>query len=258
MDGIIQRLSSLPGKIGFWYHNLVTGETVSCNENVPMVAASVIKLFVLLEAEARISEGTLDKNMPVTIKRDHCEPSCGALTYMHEGLTVTVEDLYTLMIILSDNTATNYLIDLLGMDAINRRIRDLGYTSTSLNRRLFDAERSAMGIENYITACETGDLLKRMAQGTLVNPAVSRDMIRILKNQQLNHKIPFFLSDDIEIAHKTGEDDGISHDAGIVFADQPFVVVFCGNETDVPAYERAMADISLELFMHSKGLEEPK
>lgn len=250
-EEILSRLSALPGRIAFYYKNLADGETITLHEQEPMMAASVIKLFVLAEAYRQMEAGRLDKNRRITIHKKDCVPSCGALTYMHDGLQVTVEDLYTLMIILSDNTATNYMIDILGGDAINEGIRSLGFPSAALNRKMYEEEKASRGIQNYITAAETGELLTRMAQGTLISAAASADMVRILKDQRLNGKIPFYihaLPDHAEIAHKTGEDTGITHDAGIIFTKKPFVLVFCGNETDVAAYEREMAEISLLLY----------
>ena len=249
-QSILDRLAAQPGKIGFYYKNLATGEELMYQEQMPMMAASVIKLFIMAEAYRQIQAGTLSKDQLVTIHKADCVPSCGALTYMHEGLQVTVEDLYTLMIILSDNSATNFLIDIVGQEAVNEGIRALGYTTTQLNRKMFDTEKSSRGIQNYITAREVGDLLERMYLGQLVSPEASADMIRILKDQRLNSKIPFIihtLPEHGAIAHKTGEDTGITHDAGIIFTREPFILVFCGNETDVAPYERLMADISLEL-----------
>lgn len=250
-EEIIQRLQELPGRIGFYYRNLTTGEVIGWNESEPMMAASVIKLFIMAEAFRQIEEGKLDKDRLVTVRRKDCVPSCGAIRYMHDGLQVSVEDLYTLMIILSDNSATNYMIDILGEDAVNDCIRSLGYRTTVLNRKMYDEEKSARGIQNYITAAEVGDLLTRMYRGTLISSAASKEMLRIMGDQRLNGKIPFFIHTipgHAAIAHKTGEDDGITHDAAVIFTKKPFVVVFCGNETDVAAYERVMADISLELY----------
>lgn len=247
-------LKGLPGNIGFFYRNLVTGETHSYNEDCDMMAASVIKLFIMLDAFRRIEEGTLDKDMVITMKRDDCVPSCGALTYMHDGLKVTVEDLYTLMIILSDNTATNVMIDILGFDSINDTILAYGFTKTRLNRKMFDKEKSDKGIQNYISAREVGELLTMMYEGRAVSPKASEEMLRILSCQRLNGKIPFILHsypEYIRIAHKTGEDTGITHDVGIVYSGEPFVVCFCGNDTCVYEYERVMADISKQLYdMH--------
>ena len=76
-------------------------------------------------------------------------------------------------------------------------------------------------------------------------------MLQILKDQRLNGKIPFFL-DDYEIAHKTGEDDGITHDVGIVFADHPVLLCFASNHTDVPAFERLIQDMARDLVAVQK------
>ena len=254
-QSILDRLAAQPGKIGFYYKNLATGEELMYQEQMPMMAASVIKLFIMAEAYRQIQAGTLSKDQLVTIHKADCVPSCGALTYMHEGLQVTVEDLYTLMIILSDNSATNFLIDIVGEEQVNQLIAELGYTTTRLNRKMFDAEKSARGIQNYITAREVGDLLEQMYLGRLVSPEASADMIRVMKDQRLNSKIPFIIHTipgRAPIAHKTGEDTGITHDVGIVFTEQPFILVFCGNETDVAPYERLMAEIALELYRENE------
>jgi beta-lactamase class A len=255
---IEQKLKKISGKIGFWYENLVTGESFGYQEETPMMAASVIKLFVMVEAFRQIDGGILKADRLIGMKRGDCVPSCGALTYLHDGLEVTVMDLITLMIIFSDNTATNVLIDLLGMESVNRTIKQMGYESTLLQRKMFDLEKSSQGIQNYITAAETGNLLHKMYCGEMVSPEASEQMISIMKNQQLCSKIPFYLqalSDEPEIAHKTGEDSGITHDVGIVYADRPFIVCFCGNETDTPAFERLMAEISLDLYWENSGNE---
>lgn len=250
-DEIIKKLEQLPGKISFLYENLKTGDGFAYHGQEPMMAASVIKLFVMAAAFEKRKKGTFQVDELFAVKREDCVPSCGALTYLHEGILVTGMDLVTLMIIFSDNTATNVLIDILGMEEINETIQGLGFRQTLLQRKMYDMEKSARGIQNYITACETGRLLKMMYDGILIDKQSSETMISILKKQQLCSKIPFYLqalSDSPEIAHKTGEDTGITHDVGIVYGKEPFLVCFCGNETDTPAFERAMAEISLDLF----------
>lgn len=248
---IIKKLEEQTGRIGFYYKDLVSGETMSYHADEAFMSASVIKLFVLAEAERRVAEGSLDKHMLYTVSRKECVPSCGALTYLHDGAQVTVEDMYTLMIILSDNSATNFLIDILGIEAINANIRSMGYDKTILQRKMYDWESARNGRQNYIAPEEVGDFLQRMYEGRIVSPEASADMIRIMKDQQINHKIPFFLEnlpEPVEVAHKTGEDDGITNDAGIVYAPRPFIVVFAGNETNVPLYSRAIADISYDIY----------
>lgn len=246
-----QKLAGCPGKISFYYENLVNGEIMAYQEKERLMAASVIKLFVMAEAFVQMEAGEIEPGQIITMKREDCVPSCGALTYLHDGIEVTVYDLVTLMIIFSDNTATNVLIDLLGMDRINETIRRLGFCDTVLQRKMYDTEKSKRGIQNYITAAETGRFLEGLYRGTIVSESASEKMIEILKNQQLCSKIPFYLQalpEEPEIAHKTGEDTGITHDVGIVYAREPFLVCFCANETDTPLFERTMAEISLELY----------
>jgi beta-lactamase class A len=245
---ILERLNKIPGKKGFYYKNLVTGETWGLNPQLPLVAASVIKIPVLVEIFTRLERGEARKDETYRVRAEDKLPSCGALNYMHTGLEVTMEDLYTLMIILSDNSATNILIKKFGMDRINARMRELGLKATAVNRLLFDSEAAKKGVENYISAGEIGFLLEKMARGELVSQQASAEMLRILKNQRLNGKMPFYMKGKAQIAHKTGEDDGITHDVGIVFAPQPFVACFCSNETDVPRFETAIQQITLELF----------
>lgn len=248
---IIDRLEKLPGKIGFYYKNLATGEVITYHEDEAFMAASVIKLYVMAEAVRQCKEGILSKDDIIRVDKAKCVPSCGALTYMHDGLEVTIQDLYTLMIILSDNSATNFLIDILGEDAINTCIHSLGCEKTQLNRKMYDEEKSQRGIQNYVCPLELGMFLENLYHGNIFDADSSEHMLSVMKNQRLNGKIPFHIHTipgHGPIAHKTGEDTEITHDVGIVYAKQPFVLVFLGNETDVARYEREMADISLMLY----------
>lgn len=244
----LEQVRQTPGKVGFYYAPL-GGAAVEFQADLPLVAASVIKVPIMVEAFRRFGEGTLDPDMEVEIRPEHKKPSCGALTYMHDGLRVTVLDLVTLMIIVSDNTATNLMIDILGVEPVNRTMEKLGIPGICLRRKLFEPELSRQGIQNTITARGVGMLLDRMARGQLLGGEADKKMMEILGDQRLNGKLPFFLhSMDVDVAHKTGEDDGTTHDAGVVFAKQPFVVVMLSNDVDVPKFERVMQDAALELY----------
>lgn len=245
IDSLFSGAERLPGQISVWYEDLTSGEVHAYNAEQPLIAASVIKLFIMAEAFAQFESGSLRRDEEFAVEPAAKMPSCGALTYLHDGIRVTALDLVTLMIILSDNTATNLLIDRLGIDAINRRIKQIGAEGCRLNRKLFDAEASSRGIENYITASGVAKLLRMIWKEELVSPSASREMLAILKNQRLNGKIPFFL--DCPIAHKTGEDSGITHDAAIVLSDRPFLLTVFSNQTDVPACERFMQDLARDL-----------
>lgn len=242
-------LEEIPGRTSVYYRNLVSGETIGIREKLPMIAASVIKIPVMAEAFYQIRTGEHSKNEIYVLQEGDKKPSCGCLNRMHAGLELTYEDLCNLMIILSDNSATNILIRLLGgMDRINGDLRGMGYETLQLNRLLFDREASARGIQNYVTAAEIGDMLEKMYRGQLVDREASGDMLEILKHQRLNGKFPFHFQDAIDIAHKTGEDRGITHDVGIFFAEEPFVLCCMGNETDCPAFNRFMQDFAWAFF----------
>ena len=155
------------------------------------------------------------------------------------------------MIILSDNYATNMLIDKLGIDNINKTIKEMGLKNTILNRKMFDEEKAKLGLENYISSEDIAYLLEKMYNKELIDEKSSEEMISILKNQRLNGKISFFLQNlkpKVQIAHKTGEDTNITHDVGIVFAKEPFILCFCGNNVNVAEYERLMQDITYDLY----------
>lgn len=238
-------VKTLPGKIGLYVCYPDSGEGYGFNCDMPLEAASVIKVPIMVEAFRQKEAGLIDFDAPVTIRKEDKLPSCGALTYLHDGVTVTVGDLVTLMIILSDNTATNLMIGMLGIENINMTIDDLGLTGTRLNRMLFRPELSRQGIQNYVSAVDMGKLLQGMLLGEIVSLEASARMLEILGNQRLNGKLPFHLhSRDIGCAHKTGEDDGITHDVGVIFAEKTCVVCFLSNETDVPLTERAMQDVA--------------
>lgn len=250
-DKIINRLKNMKGDVSFYYKNLVTQEIIKYNEEKPMLAASVIKLTVLLECFNQIKKDIISKDDIFITKEEDKVPSCGALNYMRENLKITLEDLYVLMIILSDNYATNILIDKLGIDNINKTIKEIGLKNTVLNRKMFDEDKAALGLENYISAGDIAYLLEKMYNKELIDEKSSEEMINILKNQRLNGKVPFFLQSikpKVNIAHKTGEDTNITHDVGIVFDKEPFIVCFCGNNVNVPEYERLMQDVTYDLY----------
>ena len=246
--GIYNDIAAFPGKVGFYCRYLNEERAWMHNPDLPLIAASVIKIPIMVTAMRDIAAGALDPDAAVRIAPEMKMPSCGALAYLHDGLEVTVTDLITLMIILSDNTATNLLIDRLTPAHVNATMEMLGIPGICLRRRLFEPELSARGIENTVTARGIGVILERMAAGTLLGKRDDDAMLGILLNQRLNGKLPFYLhGQGIRCAHKTGEDDGITHDVGIVYAEKPFVICMLSNEVDVPAFERLMQDAALAL-----------
>lgn len=239
-----ERLRSVPGHIGFWYKNLVTGETHSYNARETFQAASVIKLPILCSVFLRAEESPDILSRRVLVREEDKLPGCGAIQHITGEHEYDVLSLCRLMITISDNTAANALIRHFGMEGLNGDFRRLGLEATGIYRLLFDAEASRQGKENLFQPEELGSLLEKIYKKELVSPRASEQVADILLRQQINHKIPGRLPSNLRVAHKTGEDDGITNDLGIVYGREPFVLVFASNGTDVPAFEQVIRAVS--------------
>ncbi len=245
---ILSTLKTIAGDTAVAIQALDASAPIYYNERLPLVAASVIKLGVMLEAFRAFEAGEISKDEVFTVRDEDKMPSCGALTYMHKNVEATALDLVTLMIIVSDNTATNLLIDRLGIEKINQTLSSYGLDEIVLRRKLFDAKSAARGIQNTVTAAGVMKFYLLLMEEKLVSAEASREMLSILKNQRLKGKMPFFLSPlGIKTAHKTGEDDGTTHDTGVIFTDPPCVAVFLSNNVNVPEFERFIQDASFAL-----------
>lgn len=131
--------------------------------------------------------------------------------------TYTIRDLITLMIIQSDNTATNQLIHMIGIENINEFIRELGFQDTVLKRKMMDLDSRKLGIDNYTTAIDVAKLLELMNKGQLINSECSDMMLDIMKMQLDNSMMSVNLDEELSVAHKTGSLTNINHDVGIVY-----------------------------------------
>jgi beta-lactamase class A len=121
------------------------------------------------------------------------------------------------MIIISDNTAANLLIDMAGMDNVNKMAEDMGLRSTKLQRRMMDSAAARAGRENLTCAVDMHHILKLIYEGKAIDEYYSCMMPDILKRQQVGGRLNLYLPDDITIAHKTGDLDRLEHDVGIVY-----------------------------------------
>lgn len=248
---ILNNLKTAKGKIGFYYKNLVTNEEISFNENETFLAASIIKLPILAEIFRQSAMGNADLSEVITVKNNEKMPICGALSLFTNEPSVDVKTLCNLMISISDNTATNVLIKHFDIDKLNSGFSEIGLKNTKVNRLLFDKESKKQGKENLFVPKEIGVLLEKIYRKTFVSEKVSNEIEEILLLQQINHKIPGKLPDNIDVAHKTGEDDGITHDVGIVYSEEPFVIVFASNDTEVPKFEELIREISYQCLSNT-------
>lgn len=252
LHAIEEEMKTIPGHLGFYYKNLVTGLEFGVNEKDAYLAASVIKFPLLLHVLTRAEQGTLSLSDRLTVEDWEKMPSCGGLNQFTGPVEADILTLCRLMIVLSDNTATNKLFRFCGLENCNEAFRAMGLEKTVVRRLLFDAEASARGLQNTICPREMGMLLEQLYHRDFVSPEISRQAMEILLKQQIDHKLDGKLCGEYPIAHKTGEDDQLSNDVGIVFAPQPFVICFTGHDTDVYRWEDLMRRAAYDLCQAQK------
>jgi beta-lactamase class A len=215
----------LDGVLGYAIKDLSTGETFYHNADLVFPTASSIKLTVLLELMRQAQEGKLSLDEKHTVRRSETVGGDPILYMLGDGtVTMTLGDLATLMVVLSDNSATNILIDRLGMENINAEMVRLGLSETHLRRRMIDLEAARRGNENVSTARELALLLEKVRAGQALDPAHTKeyfDLLRLPKDSPFNKALP----PGVPIADKPGALQAVRCDAGVIEAEgHPFVM----------------------------------
>ena len=218
-EQIISEIEKLKGNCGVIVKNVNTGEYFGYNEEGVFPSASIIKLSILLELFKRIEKGETSLEDRVAIKNEDKVGGFGILKDLDSNLNVTMKDLATLMIVLSDNVATNILIDILGMNSINNTVKELGMKDTVLGRKMMDGQAKKRGLDNYTSPKDTLRILEYYVDSSsIVSSNDQNTIMDILKKQQCNNKLPLLMPKETIFAHKTGDLPGIEHDAGILFS----------------------------------------
>ena len=200
-----------------------TGATCDINANKQVISASMIKLAVMAAYLQAVDAGTINPQQALPLARIKIVGGTGKIQ-SERARTYTYDALCRYMIMYSDNTATNALIDDLGVDAVNSRARELGCTHTTLNRKLMQLNT---GVENYTSAADVSRLLCAFYTQTAASAGQCTKAMDFLLQQTDGDGIPQGLS-GVQFAHKTGTLSGIRHDGGIVMARSPYtIVVMC-------------------------------
>lgn len=233
MQAMLSRaVEHAPGRVAMQIEDLTTGYTSGYNANAVMPAASTIKIPVMVEVFKQMQAGKFDLNRRVELTARDRDWGSGSIADSPVGSTFPVSDLLTQMITVSDNTAANMLIRLVGRSDINAEMKDLGLHHTHLADYIRTAEWSVRTTLRT-TPADMVRLLTDMAKNDLIDEWSSKQMIAILEQQEINTLLPEPLP-QIPIAHKTGSFNDTLNDVGIVYAqDAPYVIAVMA--TDLPS-----------------------
>src|SRR6266478_6218162 len=228
-------------------------------------AASTMKIPVMIELFVQVREGKLKLEDSLSIKNEFhslvdgsiftLDPADDSETdlYKAAGQTRTLSQLCELMITVSSNLATNLLVERLGVDNIRATVHALHADGMNVLRGVEDNKAYEKGMNNTTTARGLLVLLEAIAKGQAVDPDSSRQMVEILARQKFNEAIPAGLPAGTRVAHKTGELPKIHHDAAIVYAPRPFVLVILVRGLAESKNSAAlMADITRRIFQSTQ------
>lgn len=215
-------LASLPGEAGAFASD-GDGQALFCErEDELFPSASVIKLPLVMTLHADAARGLLDLDERVAVG-DRVDGS-GVLRHMRDVEGLSLRDLAMLAIIVSDNTATNRLIERIGVERVGERLREWGCPQTRLSRKMFDFEAAKRGNENLMTARETVSLLARLQRGECEDRETSDAVLAVLEECQDRTMLRRYLPYSAKVPHKTGTLDESRNDAAIIPGERPVIV----------------------------------
>lgn len=272
------------GDLGLLFTDLKTGETVTVNPDKELPAASTFKVFLLAEFLRQCEEGKYNLMDRHELKAEFVSPGSGVLCDLLPGMNLTLMDYARLMMMLSDNTATDYLYSLTGRDNIQKNVIDaFGLSKTKCDypckllietyfdpaHKVLEGERNWRNTDDYRCLTPTNDstspndmakVLKMAYDKALFSPWVSEQMIDIMKRCHTNSRIPKELPRDVEVAHKTGTMDKVANDCGIVYTEKGDYILclfYNGNTASQEEYDAnkkgrfsdgLLAEISKEIY----------
>lgn len=265
MEGLQQRLSQLiaeaEGEWGVVVEDLERGERFEHQPQEPFIAESVIKVPIMAAVYAAANRGAFSLNDCLTLRREDLVGGSGFLFALSPGLRLTIRDLVTLMIIQSDNTATNMLIDLIGKEQIDRTMGEAGMKQSVYSRKLM-IYPADIAENNRITAGDVAGLLRLISTGRFISRRACDEMISILKKQQVRNGLPSMLpsaSDeqadaaDWELACKSGWDTGRQHDVGVLYTKgQSIVIVALSKDVESQPALRTLGLLGKAVYNYAR------
>lgn len=215
----------LDGVLGVAILDLSTQHTLLLNADELFPTASTIKIAILAELYHQVQQGKLKLTDTYTLQQSDLVGGSGISSALTPGATrLTLRDVAVLMVSVSDNSMTNVLIDRVGLDNVNALLDSLGLTHTRLRRRMMDVKAAAEGRENVATPRELMLLLEALYRGRVLNKQFTDDYFNLLSIHKESY-IPRELPEDLKIANKSGELEGVRNDCGLVFTgNRPYIL----------------------------------
>ncbi len=255
-ERLTHKIEKFAGVAGISVLDLKRGDAVSVRGSEEFPTASTIKIHILTQLLSRGERGEIDLNERVRIKPQMCGTGSGVIHYLEGEPELSVLDIAILMIVVSDNTATNMCIDWAGMEATNRLLGDMGLTATKLRRKMMDSEAIHRGDENVSTPNELVTMLEMLYQGK-PSSKVAEQVLRIIgkpKSAPLNRAVP----SDLVVANKSGGMERVRCDAGIVFLrNRPYAIAVMTKFAleDVTRQEAFIVDVARDVHQTMVALD---
>lgn len=278
-----QYQAKVTGTLGVAFTDLKTGQGFTINGQKELPTASTFKVYLLAEFLRQCEEGKFALTDRHELKAQFVSPGSGILDELQPGLNLTLLDYARLMMMLSDNTATDYLYHLVGRDSIRKNVIDAfgldktkcDYPCKQLIAAYFDPAKKTgegrcwLNTEDYLCTAPLNDstspenmekVLHMVYDNTLFSPWVSQQMVDIMKRCHTNSRIPKHLPRGVEVAHKTGTMDKVANDCGIVYTEKGDYILclfYNGNVATAEEYDRnvkgslsdsLLADISRDIY----------
>jgi beta-lactamase class A len=257
------------GKVAVAVKNLKTGETFDYHADTPMPTASLIKFPVMVEAYRQAAEGRVDLKKTVTLKKGDKVPGSGILTnHFSEGASFPLLDAVHLMIVYSDNTATNLVLDEIGLRSTAETMGRMGYPNTKIHAKVFRRdtsvfpERSKQFGLGSTTAAEMVRLCEALWNKELVGPEASEAMLKHMLACEDKDKFPRFLPEGTKVAFKTGSLDAAKTAAGVIACGAgPVAVCVLTNDNEDHRWvtdnagNRLCAEVAREVYNHFRAKE---
>jgi len=216
---------NLDGVLGVAILDLTTGQKYFLHADEVFPTASSIKIAILAELYHQVQQGKLKFTDPYTLQSADIVGGSGIAGALTPGVTrLTLRDVAALMISVSDNSATNVIIDRVGMENVNALLDSLGLTHMRLRRKMMDLKAATEGRENVATPREMVELLEDLYHGKVLNKSLTEDFFNLLSIHKESY-IPREFPEDLRVANKPGELEGVRNDSGIVYTgNRPFVI----------------------------------